>query len=275
MDKIQWHPAFCGATEWELKENKDDLEFEPEHNLSKKPLSMDMLVIKKRTKAVIKNEIGSIFRRHNIIEFKGEGDSLSIDDFYKGLGYASLYKSLAKNVNAIPAKEVTVTFIRAAYPRELFNDLKKEGMSIDEKFPGIYYVEGNTLFPVQVVVTKTLDPVKHAALRTLMSKADERDIRRFLEEAKDTGESGDHQNIEAVLHVSAAANKSTYNRIKGDKDMSEVLRDLMKEEIEEEKKDTKIEDIKSIMKNLKLTAEQAMDALEIGKEARKAYISML
>ena len=25
MKKNYWHPAFCGATEWELKQNKDDL----------------------------------------------------------------------------------------------------------------------------------------------------------------------------------------------------------------------------------------------------------
>ena len=38
MEKNYWDPAFCGATEWELKENKDDLEFDSEHQLSKKPL---------------------------------------------------------------------------------------------------------------------------------------------------------------------------------------------------------------------------------------------
>ena len=51
LTKNHWHPAFCGATEWELKKNKKDLEFEPEHQLSKEPLRMDMLVIKKNTDA--------------------------------------------------------------------------------------------------------------------------------------------------------------------------------------------------------------------------------
>ncbi len=44
MDKTYWHPAFCGATEWEFKDNAKDLDFDPEHELSKKPLKMDMLV---------------------------------------------------------------------------------------------------------------------------------------------------------------------------------------------------------------------------------------
>ena len=46
-DKNHWHPAFVGATEWELKKNKKDLTFEPEHQLSKEPLRVDMLVVKK------------------------------------------------------------------------------------------------------------------------------------------------------------------------------------------------------------------------------------
>ena len=45
MSQIRWnHPAFVGAAEWELKENKKDLNFEPEHQLSKEPLRVDMLV---------------------------------------------------------------------------------------------------------------------------------------------------------------------------------------------------------------------------------------
>lgn len=35
---IQWHPAFCSAMELELLANKDDLTYEREYNLSRKPL---------------------------------------------------------------------------------------------------------------------------------------------------------------------------------------------------------------------------------------------
>ena len=49
-DKKQWHPAFCAAMELELREDNDILLYEREHNLSKKPLEMDLLVIKKEPK---------------------------------------------------------------------------------------------------------------------------------------------------------------------------------------------------------------------------------
>lgn len=44
---IQWHPAFCAAAELELSANKVILDFQREYNLSKKPLQIDLLVIKK------------------------------------------------------------------------------------------------------------------------------------------------------------------------------------------------------------------------------------
>ena len=79
--KIQWHPAFCAAAELELRFNKDDLEFKREYNLSKKPLQMDLLIIEKRKGVQIQNEIGKIFRAHNIIEFKSPDDGMTIDNF--------------------------------------------------------------------------------------------------------------------------------------------------------------------------------------------------
>jgi len=147
-DKNHWHPAFVGATEWELKKNKKDLVFESEHQLSKEPLRVDMLVVKKAPEAVIENEIGKIFKMHNLMEFKGYGDSFSIDDYHKVIGYACIYKSLGKHVNEIPAEEVTVTVMRDAFPRELVKALEKKGICFEERFPGIYYITGNVMFEI-------------------------------------------------------------------------------------------------------------------------------
>ena len=279
MSKIQWHPAFCGATEWELKDNKKDLIFEREYNLSKKPLQMDMLVIKKQAGSTIKNEIGKIFRGHNIIEFKGEGDSLSIDDFYKVLGYACIYKSLGDRVNEIAGEEITISIIRNSYPKELFKTLISSGVKVANAYPGIYYMTGNILFPIQIIVAKELDSDKHSSLRILTSNADEKDIRKFLTDAKLTSNPGDLHNIDAVLQVSVSANRKTYDRVRGDDKMCEALRELMKDEIDKEVQQgseaTRLDDIKNIMKNLKLPAEKAMEILGISDGDFSKYMSML
>lgn len=108
----QWHPAFCSALRLELSENKDDLVYHPEYGINTKPIQIDLLVITKTSSVVIHNEIGSIFKGHNIIEYKSPDDELNIDTFFKVIAYASLYKSHGQFVDHIKADDVTISFIR-------------------------------------------------------------------------------------------------------------------------------------------------------------------
>lgn len=87
--KIQWHPGFISAMDLELRENRTDLVYEREYNLNMKPLEIDLLVIKKDRNVQMINEIGKLFRGHNIMEYKLPEDGLNIDTFYKSGAYAS------------------------------------------------------------------------------------------------------------------------------------------------------------------------------------------
>lgn len=60
--KIQWHPGFVAAMDMELSRNREKLKLESEHNLNRKPLEIDLLVIKKEPYEEIHNEIGKLFR---------------------------------------------------------------------------------------------------------------------------------------------------------------------------------------------------------------------
>lgn len=75
-------------------------------------------------------------RKHNIIEYKGPNDQLSIDTLYKILGYACLYKSFGNTVNAIPMQDITVSIFREAFPQELFRLLRSENYTIEERYMG-------------------------------------------------------------------------------------------------------------------------------------------
>ena len=44
---LQWHPAFYAGIQIEFAEEAEKLQFENEHQLSKKPLGIDVLIIKK------------------------------------------------------------------------------------------------------------------------------------------------------------------------------------------------------------------------------------
>ncbi len=231
--KLQWHPAFCAAAELELRLNKEDLSFRREYNLSKKPLQIDLLIIEKKRNVHIRNEIGSIFRGHNIIEYKSPDDGMTIDDFFKTLGYAYLYKGLGERADQILLEDLTVSLFRAAMPEKLMSRLRYYGYEIQEYAAGIYYVKGFAV-PVQLVVTKKLKTEAHECLRVLSRNAEKEDIQKFTELASAFAEPGEKEKADAVLQVSVAANRKEYDEVRRSADMCEALRELMKEEIEEE-----------------------------------------
>ena len=79
--KIYWHSAHHEALQLELYEYVDSLEFKEEHALSKEALRIDTLAIKKIKDVQISKNIGKIFRKHNIVEYKSEGDYFSFWDY--------------------------------------------------------------------------------------------------------------------------------------------------------------------------------------------------
>lgn len=236
---IQWHPGFCCAVKFELRENRDVLEFNTEYEVSRGPLVLDLLVIKKQDGICTANEIGRIFRRYNVCEFKSPGDSLTIDDYFKVVSYAGLIKSAGATVNEIPAKEITLTFLRNSYPREMVRELAESGAVVTKAFPGVYYLErgddgkGDVLFPTQNIVTGELDKAKHSTLRVLAKNASEDDVRLFLEEALNEDGKEDRENVDAVLQVSVSANTELYEQIRRDDRMCQALRELMKDELDQ------------------------------------------
>jgi hypothetical protein len=138
-------------------------------------------------------------------------------------------------VNVVPADELTISMFRETYPRELMKQLRHHGAAIEEKYPGIYYVNGIISFGTQIVVTRQLSPVTHSSLRVLSKNVQAEDIRIFLEEAEKLNQTGDRNNISAVLQVSVYANPSVYEKIEEEEAMNEAMRRLMKDDLEKER----------------------------------------
>ena len=143
---LQWHPAFYADLQIEFREEKEKLKFEREYLLSSKPMAIDVLIVKKKNAEPIRKNIGKIFRKYNIIEYKSPSDSLSVDDFYKVYGYTNFYKADTGKVNEIPIQELTITLVSKRYPRELIRHLKEvRHYTIDNLEEGIYYVIENRI----------------------------------------------------------------------------------------------------------------------------------
>ena len=108
-DKIQWHPAFYAAAQLEFAEYKDKLEFIGQYQLTKKPLIIDVLIIKKHTDLNISKNLGKIFRSYNILDI--------------------LFKTNTENIkrwnisetDLSHLKQPTTIFERVLSPQSIFN----------------------------------------------------------------------------------------------------------------------------------------------------------
>ncbi len=181
-EKLQWHPAFYAGLQIELKDERDNLIFESEHNLGTKPKQIDVLIIKKQKDIPIRKNIGKIFRKYNIVEYKSPTDYLGIDDYYKCCAYAYFYKSDTGKENQILIEELTLTFVSFKYPRRLISHLKEVlGYDIIKKEEGIYYVKkGNDILPQQFIVTSKLKSEENIWLRGLTNNINSLELAQSL-----------------------------------------------------------------------------------------------
>ena len=230
--RIDWHSGFAGALGLSFRKYRDVLEIQREVPITKEPLRIDFLLIKKKEEAAIDNAIGRTFRKYNLIEYKNPRDALNIDTVWKTIGYAGIYKGTSRTVNAIPAEELTVTIIRSSYPRELFRVWRSEGKNIENTAPGVYQIQGLVEFPFQIVVTRELLDDDFLAFRIMKRNAEETDIVNFLELTNDYEEPGDREDLGAVLYVTKAVNIAALSGRREDDMGYSVVREVFKEEIE-------------------------------------------
>lgn len=230
--KRHWHPAFFAGLQIELSEERSNLIFENEHLLGTKPTQIDVIIVKKNGDIPIKKNIGQIFRKYNIIEYKSPSDYLSIDDFYKVYAYACFYKSLSEFENQIDISEITITFVSKKYPYQLIKHLKNvRNYKIKKNNPGIYYIKGDFV-PIQFIVTSELEKKENLWLYSLTDElCGEKDVVQLIQEYKK------HQNqylYESVMDIIVRANADRFKE--GDnvcRALEEIMLKRMREELEE------------------------------------------
>ena len=230
MDKkrLQWHPAFFAVLQIELEEEKQFIQFYAEYNLTCKPMQIDVLVIKKDSERRIEKNIGRMFRRYNVVEYKGMKDYVSVNDFYKVIGYACILLSNTKQVREILPSQITVTLAVRHYPQSLSNFLKRT-YRVDMRlaYPGIYYING-LLFPVQILVIRELSKEDNIWLSRLRSGLElDEDIEVLAKEYK--GNEGNPL-YETAMDLIMRANWEKYQEVRK---MCDALRELFADELEE------------------------------------------
>ena len=253
---FQWHPAFYAAVQVELEEEKELLTFTNEYQLGTKPREVDVLIIKKEADTPLHKNIGKIFRKYNLIEYKSPTDYLSMDDFYKGLAYVCLYKSDTGGANAIDIDEITLTFAVSRFPREVLKYLnRREGHTVEKVENGIYYVRGS-LVPIQIIVLNQLPAGKNLWLRVLTNNLREKNVARRMLTEYET-----HRNnalYSSVLDVVVKANEKVFKQ--EDNNMCELLEQIINEKME--KKLAAIEAAEAAARTAEANARAAVEAAE-------------
>lgn len=226
---LQWHPAFFAGIQIELAEEAHHLSFESEHQLGTKPKEIDVLVIKKDSDVSIKKNIGKIFRKHNIIEYKSPDDYLSIDAFYKVYGYACFYKADTTHANEIKAKEITISYVSKGYPYKLVKHLEREmHLKIQKIEKGIYYVLG-MCFPIQLIVTSRLSMEENLWLASLTD--DLKDLKQAEKLLKEYEEHKCENLYQSMMSIIIDANEKVF---KEEENMCEAIYRIAREKMQDE-----------------------------------------
>jgi hypothetical protein len=227
---IQWHSPFRGAIKIELEPYKDILEYIDEKLITKKPLQIDLLIIKKPSGAKIENDIGRIFRAFNIMEYKSPTDYISIKNFYKVSAYAYLLKSDADSANEIPFEDLIISFVSSKAPKLVFEHLiHSRGYELIKQQDGIYYLNREMDIPVQFIALDELS-TEHIWLGALTNRITEEKISKITADY-DPAEKNEYK--ESILDTVVKANYAYIKGWREDNVMSKEVLELFRPEIEE------------------------------------------
>jgi hypothetical protein len=165
----------------ELIAYADILDFDIEHPLTREPLRIDLVIIKKKKEVAITKPIAAIFRGWNLVEYKSPDDSLTIADFHQVMAYAHLYCTPPEKGDM---RDMTVTLVTSREPRELKGYLREVyGYSLTEKWPGITVITGDVP-AMQIVERKKLPAGEAFWLASLGGDLSAEGMRAVFEGAK-------------------------------------------------------------------------------------------
>lgn len=288
--KTQWHMAIASAMKLEFMEYSQVLQYQTEYLLNPKALQIDLLIIKKEDGAVIENDIGRIFKRHNIIEYKSPRDREGINEYFKALAYAHLYK-IGKDGETFAPEDITVTMIREGKPSKLFKWLKERGCKVIKDCDGIYSIENAGFFKTQVVAARELDGASHIWLKSLTGKLGREQANELIIRSNGLIGMPETEYVEALLQIVSKANRKIFSEIKEEAGMYTAWKELFKPELDAARKEgwdeawdeawneasnvawakNKVEAIDNVIKKLGMSKNEACALMDTTEEEYEAY----
>ena len=218
-----------------LRDFRDRLVSYPGFQLNMKPREIDCLIIDKcDPDEPIDNDIARFFRKHNIIELKNPQEALNINTVWKVISYAAQYNSEGTSDDPRDALDITITILRAAKPKKALRQLKEGGYTIENAYPGIYYIGGMVDMRMQIVVSSELEGDDYVPLRIQRRNADRSDYRRFLENT-DKVYTEDESDLVSMIFENGlyGGRKEVVSMARKNSVSYKIMREVLKDELEE------------------------------------------
>ena len=241
--------------------------------LGAQPPRADFVVISDDAAADLGLSVFKGYKKYNIIEFKSPGDELSESVLWKIVSYMAAYISKF----GVDPDAITLTTFRDTKPTKMLSNpnIKVESTEIE----GLYKItEWRGRIPVSVIVTSELVGKEYAGFRGISKHPQVADIEQMLDEMKNEKSERRRGWYRDYLELFSKLDSDTLEEAKRrNPDMAKTWREVFEfdKELKEREKETKLLDIKNVMKNLQLNIEQAMDALSIPPEQRFMYANLV
>ena len=281
--RSDWHAGFEALLRIETHKYAGLVHISTEEEIGEVPPRTDFVILVEDEQVEWEKSIFRIFRRINILEYKNPHDALNRRVIRKVCGYANLYIGVAEHEGERPEDQVTISIFRAVKNPELFEEMEKDGTLVRDGVPGIYHVKGYTNLPFQIIITGELEGEEYAAYRAMTDKADEADVERIIEGVEMEKDDVVREHYRVLLRLVLEKNPQWIERIRRDDAMEDILMEIVKDRVNErvrtaeaaKEQQITVTYLNGIMKNLKLTVEQAMDALSIPQSQRNTYAGLV
>ena len=169
MNITKENTVYCDALKIELATTDTNTGYNPNDCMYMQPVAAFLLAIIKSPDIKIQNDIGKIFKGHNIIDYTFFDKTLNTGHFYKSLAYTSLYKASGFEDNCIKADDVTITIVSRDIPQQLFDNLNELGITPEKTGKGIYQIKNMMPFNIQVIVHSEMGEPEQDWLKSLIN----------------------------------------------------------------------------------------------------------
>ena len=285
--RSDWHAGFEALLRIETHKYADLVHIRTEEEIGEVPPRTDFVILVEDEQVEWEKAIFHIFRGINILEYKNPHDALNERVLRKVCGYANLYIGTAEHEGERPAEQVTISIFRAVKNQEMFEAMMKDGTLVGDETPGIYHVKGYTDLPFQIIITGELKGEEYAAYRALTDRADAADVEQIIAGVGQERDDVVREHYRVLLRLVIEKNPRYIEMVRRDRAMEDVLMEIVRHRVDEEireavdqtaevvRQQTTVANLNDIMKNLKLTVEQAMDALNIPQSQRGVYVGLV